>query len=56
MIKWLKNILGLCEHKTEIIEKYFIKDPSDFTVVGIFFISRCLKCGHLFKDQFTGRP
>ena len=49
MIKLIRLLLGLCDHKYEIIERRDIcrKISNQNKVTGTFFIQKCNKCGNI---------
>lgn len=51
MIKFIKNILGLCTHNYKIIEKIRVKNEKE-QVVAFEFITQCDKCGKLKRIIF----
>jgi hypothetical protein len=44
-VKWLKNLLGLCEHKREVISRYAINDSISGKQRGELLVLRCVHCG-----------
>ncbi len=46
MIKHIRKLLGLCDHKWETIREGPLLSK-DNTVVGHYYIVRCETCGHI---------
>ncbi len=47
MIKLLKWLLGLCDHKYEVIKETTIIDPEDRISTGTSYKCKCTLCGKL---------
>lgn len=51
MIKFIRNILGLCNHDYAEVEQLKLKDTSDDSYKGVIYVLRCKKCGKM--DKYT---
>lgn len=49
MIKWIRNLLGLCDHTWEEFRQVNHRDGDQKhkPIVGIVYVLRCSKCGTL---------
>ena len=52
MIRWLRKVLGLCEHKWKIIDTIRVRDYRSDQVVGYEKILQCVNCGNLKHNKF----
>lgn len=49
MIKFIRKLLGLCDHKWETVEKGRLHNADDDSkqIIGDYFILQCTKCGNV---------
>ena len=51
-MRWIRKLLGLCEHHFEIIASGYIKHSSGIGTSGDWYNCRCKKCGKMKNYNF----
>ena len=51
-MKWIKFLLGLCDHQWEVINKHYLYHRETASIpYGTKYVQQCKKCGKIKKVE-----